>query len=121
MEYLPQSTHRISPPLYCQVCTAPIEYCQWSGSFDICKKSLADLNPHLFSSLYPEISLDTLNLSPTSDLAVKESGDSIVIEAKPDEKKKKVKGSQVILKKVARSKKKCFILVQGLDSYGIIH
>lgn len=116
------STRKIDPPPYCKVCTVPYEYCQWSGSWDACKVGLKEASPELFALMYPELLLKGLNINETKEKVEAIESECIVEKTETVEKvekKKKVKGGQVIIKKVSRSKRKCSILIQGLDAYGI--
>lgn len=101
------------PPLYCRVCTVPYEYCQWSGTLEECKRSLKEASVDLFTLLYPELIIEGIVI----DSEVKEIKD----ENKPVTREKKKSGGQVIIKKVSRSKRKCSILILGLDAYGSIY
>lgn len=110
-----EACKKINAPAYCNICTVPYEYCQWSGTWEACKNELKIDHPDLFSRLYPDtISLAALTIVDGVEV-VKDTTDVIAVE---EVKVTKKKNKPVILKKVSRSKRKCSILIQGLDAYG---
>ncbi|CAK5281282.1 unnamed protein product [Mycena citricolor] len=109
--------------LYCGVCTYPAEYCEFGTSLTRCKEWLQESHPDLFPKYYSDEALQnkigTLSLEAQvkleKDMAKKEAK----AEAKADAALKKKMASQIIIKRIERTKHKCVTSVFGLEEFGI--
>mmetsp|Transcript_3399 Transcript_3399/g.5015 ORF Transcript_3399/g.5015 Transcript_3399/m.5015 type:complete len:200 (-) Transcript_3399:95-694(-) len=87
--------------LYCGVCSLPIEYCSWSGSFDDCKKWLESEHPDL-------VDLETL-----------ESKDHSSSKSKRQQRKVQASksGGDIEVTRLKRNKRKFVTVVKGLGTH----
>ncbi|GAA5871186.1 hypothetical protein JCM16303_001719 [Sporobolomyces ruberrimus] len=109
--------------LYCQVCSFPPEYCEFSSKSSKCKQWLQDTHPSLYSTYYSDSALEDKLANLTveqkaaleKDLAKKEKKEEI----KAEKEKQKILSSKVTIKRMERNKKKHVTSVHGLHLFGI--
>ncbi|KAI9202207.1 translation initiation factor SUI1 [Polychytrium aggregatum] len=104
-------TRVIENIVYCQVCSLPPEYCEFSGSIDKCKAWLQSNHPDLYDKIWAE-SVATVD---DPDAAKKQKKE----EAKAERAEKLKQSAKVTIKRVERTKRKCVIVVTGLESFNI--
>ncbi|OMJ79069.1 hypothetical protein SteCoe_20967 [Stentor coeruleus] len=96
--------------IYCPICTFPIEYCEYSETFNECKKWLAINHPEA----YPDLA---------EDFAKIRNGETIPEEEKkPASKPKKVRiaeKKQIVVSVLKRGSTKNITKVEGLKEFGI--
>ncbi|AMD18681.1 HBL221Cp [Eremothecium sinecaudum] len=120
--------------VYCEVCTLPPDYCEFTGKFKRCKAWLQEAHPDLYTSLY-----GNTEAAEGADVKAIEGAlaKSSIGEAREEELEKKLQklqakeesreqrelakklSSKVIIKREARTKKKCMIAVSGLEVFQI--
>ncbi|GAA5982672.1 hypothetical protein JCM5350_002143 [Sporobolomyces pararoseus] len=109
--------------LYCQVCSFPPEYCEFSSKSSKCKQWLQETHPSLYSKYYSDSALEDKLANLTveqkqaleKDLAKKEKKEEI----KAEKEKAKIASSKVTIKRMERNKKKHVTSVHGLHLFGI--
>ncbi|KAJ7866969.1 translation initiation factor SUI1 [Mycena olivaceomarginata] len=102
--------------VYCAVCTYPPEYCEFGASLTRCKEWLKEEHPDLFDKYYSEEALQTkAQTKLEKDMAKKE----VKAEAKAEAALKKKMASQIIIKRIERTKRKHITSVFGLEAFGI--
>ncbi|EJU06614.1 eIF1-like protein [Dacryopinax primogenitus] len=109
--------------LYCQVCTFPPEYCEFGSSVSKCKTWLEGAHPELYDKYWSEDALakkiGTLSLEKEKKLEQEGKKKEAKAEAKASAAAKKLKESQVIIKRIERSKRKYVTSVFGLEAFHI--
>ncbi|KAI0691388.1 eukaryotic translation initiation factor 1-like protein [Cytidiella melzeri] len=122
----PTTETQARPPIqvrYCQVCTFPLEYCEFGSSFKKCKEWLQNEEPDLYDKYYSEeamqAKLGTLSLEAQSKLEKEAAKKEAKAEAKADAALKKKLASQVTIKRIERTKRKHVTSVHGLEAFGI--
>ncbi|KAJ3334359.1 Translation machinery-associated protein 22 [Blyttiomyces sp. JEL0837] len=124
-------TRVVTDILYCGVCTAPVEYCEFGPSAKRCRAWLKDKHPELYDRYWAnveEVAAKTENLevdegaegssaSAQPAAPVKEKLDALQKEELKKEKKKKE--AKVTIKRIERTKRKCVIAVAGLEVFDI--
>ncbi|EDQ88213.1 uncharacterized protein MONBRDRAFT_32876 [Monosiga brevicollis MX1] len=94
---------------YCNICTMPYEYCEFSATKKKCLSALTEKNMNLFIKLY-------------GDLNVEEMAEDKKKGAGPAADGKKGKGADVkkiIVTRSTRNKKKFVTSITGLKAYGL--
>ncbi|RXW20399.1 hypothetical protein EST38_g5454 [Candolleomyces aberdarensis] len=114
------------PPVivvYCGVCDWPLEYCEFGSSFTKCKEWLKEENQELYEKYYSEDALaarlGTISLEAQSALEQDTAKKEAKAEAKAEAEMKKKMSSQVIIKRMERTKRKHVTVISGLDKFGI--
>ena len=99
--------------IFCEVCDAPIEYCDYSPSPQECKDWLAANHPDEYKKLYGNLPENTSgsNDDPATDSA------SAAKKGKPG---KQPKPAKVVITVIERTKRKRITQIRGLDKFGII-
>lgn len=93
--------------LYCERCTLPPEYCEYSKDFNKCKPWLVVHAPEQYPELLLDEELKELSLKDPQD----EEGDCMPVE--------EVKRTgEVLISTAMRGKKKFLTVVQGLEKFG---
>ncbi|CAA6660929.1 unnamed protein product [Spirodela intermedia] len=115
--------------LYCQVCSMPAEYCEFSPDFEKCKPWLVENAPIERELEKAAEKLQSTNISGTSSgVGVVGSVDSAggpstpkpeEIKRLPGGKIKKKEKQEVVIEKIVRNKRKCVTVVKGLELFGI--
>ncbi|KXN89559.1 Translation machinery-associated protein 22 [Leucoagaricus sp. SymC.cos] len=114
--------------LYCAVCTFPIEYCEFGSSLTRCKDWLKETQPELFDKLYSEgrdhfkalqAKVGTLSLEQQAKIEQDTAKKEAKAEAKADAALKKKLASQVIIRRIERTKRKHVTSIQGLEAFNI--
>ncbi|KAL6307073.1 eukaryotic translation initiation factor 1-like protein [Sparassis latifolia] len=109
--------------LYCEVCTFPVEYCEFGSRFTKCKEWLKNEHPDLFDKYYSEealhAKLGTLSLEAQSKLEKDTAKKEAKAEAKADAALKKKMASQVTIKRIERNKRKYVTSVHGLEAFDV--
>ena len=124
------------------MCTFPIEYCEFGSSITRCKEWLKEVNPELFDGLYSDgeykkvhlrrwtnityvltealqAKIGTLSLEAQAKLEQDTAKKEAKAEAKADAALKKKLASQVMIKRIERTKRKHVTSIQGLEAFGI--
>ncbi|KAJ3232121.1 Translation machinery-associated protein 22 [Chytriomyces hyalinus] len=127
--------------LYCGVCTAPPEYCEFGPSIKRCKVWLKETHPDLFSKIYPSEAggasdavagvteklanasvSETSTAAPADASAKKPAPEKEKLDALQKQELKKEKQKQnarVTIKRIERTKRKCVIIVVGLEIFEV--
>jgi len=118
----PQAT----PPVqvfYCQVCTFPLEYCEFGSHFTRCKEWLLKEHPDQYEKYYSEEALQakigTLSLEAQEKLEKDTAKKEAKAEAKAQSDLKKKMASQVTVKRIERNKRKFVTSVHGLEAFNV--
>ncbi|SCU82452.1 LAME_0C01200g1_1 [Lachancea meyersii CBS 8951] len=114
--------------VYCKVCSYPLDYCEFSGKLKRCKVWVTENHPELYSQYYG----DTETEEATNKLAASSIGDEREEKLEKDLKRLQSKqenreqrelakklSSKVIIKREARTKRKCMIAISGLEVFEI--
>ncbi|ORY90856.1 translation initiation factor SUI1 [Leucosporidium creatinivorum] len=109
--------------LYCDVCSFPPEYCEFSSKSSKCKTWLQGAHPNLYAKYYSDTALEDKIANLTveqkealeKDIAKKERKE----EAKAEKEAARVAASKVIIKRSERNKRKFVTSVHGLDFFGV--
>ncbi|KAI1795030.1 eukaryotic translation initiation factor 1-like protein [Ganoderma leucocontextum] len=120
----------ISPKqvLYCEVCTYPVEFCEFGSSFTRCKEWLQKTDQALYDHFYSEEALQakigTLSLEAQVKLDKETAKKEAKAEAKADAAlKKKMRYSptciQVTIKRIERNKRKHVTAIHGLEAFDV--
>ncbi|KAL8281543.1 hypothetical protein RQP46_006227 [Phenoliferia psychrophenolica] len=120
---LPGGKVSVNQVLYCDVCSYPPEYCEFSSRSSKCKQWLQDAHPSLYSKYYSDVALEdklaTLTVEQREaldkDLAKKERKE----DAKAEKEKAKVLASKVVVKRMERNKRKFVTVVYGLEAFDV--
>ncbi|CAL9731449.1 hypothetical protein MOUN0_L09142 [Monosporozyma unispora] len=117
--------------VYCEVCSYPPEYCEFSGKLKRCKKWLHETHPDLYTKLYADQPEDEVNNLGTklaeSSIGEEREGklekDLLKLQRKEENKEQrelaKKLSSKVIIKREARTKRKFVVAIQGLEVFEI--
>jgi len=108
---------------YCEVCSWPIEYCEFGNKFTKCKDALKASDPDLYDKYYSEDALaarlGTISLEAQAKLEQDTAKKEAKAEAKEKADLKKKMASQVIIKRVERTKRKHVTVIHGLENFSI--
>ncbi|PIL37596.1 hypothetical protein GSI_01290 [Ganoderma sinense ZZ0214-1] len=120
------STSEVIAPkevLYCQVCTYPVEFCEFGSSLTRCKEWLQKTDKALYDRFYSEEALQakigTLSLEAQEKLDKETAKKEAKAEAKADAALKKKMASQVTIKRIERNKRKHVTAVHGLEAFDV--
>ncbi|KAI8620580.1 translation initiation factor SUI1 [Chytriomyces sp. MP71] len=126
--------------VYCGVCTAPPEYCEFGPSAKRCKAWLQEKYPDLYTKLYPPAEPASADVAAVSakvgeialgdgaapgapapgDKKAEESSGKLDALQKQELKKEKAKqAARVTIKRIERTKRKCVIVVAGLEVFEV--
>lgn len=117
--------------IYCDVCSYPPEYCEFSGKLKRCKKWLNDTHPDLYAKLYGDANDDEVTRlgkklvesSIGEERENKLEADLLKLQKREENKEQrelaKKLSSKVIIKREARTKRKFIVAIQGLEVFGI--
>jgi len=115
-----------TPPVqvfYCNVCSFPLEYCEFGSSLTRCKEWLKDERPDLYDKYYSEEALQakigTLSLAAQTKLEKDTAKKEAKAEAKADAALKKKLASQVTIRRIERTKRKHVTAIHGLEAFEI--
>ncbi|KAH8092476.1 density-regulated protein DRP1 [Cristinia sonorae] len=121
-----QPTSQAIPPIkvrYCEVCTFPLEYCEFGSSFTKCKESLLEEDQDLYDKFYSEEALakkiGTLSVEDQTKLEKDTAAKEVKAEKKADAALKKKLASQVTIKRIERNKRKFVTSVHGLEAFDV--
>jgi len=110
--------------VYCGVCTLPIEYCEFTSTYEKCKKWQQENGITNDDELAE--SVDKLSVSNTTAKSTTESKDSkdskdakSDVKLLPGGKIKKKEAPSVTIVRTQRNKRKFVTTVTGLDTFGI--
>ncbi|KAH7910325.1 eukaryotic translation initiation factor 1-like protein [Hygrophoropsis aurantiaca] len=121
----PQDPQPVQPVqvFYCQVCTFPVEYCEFGSSLTRCKEWLAEAHPTVYEKFYSDEALQskigTLSLEAQAKLEKDTAKKEAKAEAKADAALKKKMASQVLIKRIERNKRKHVTAIHGLEAFDI--
>ncbi|EIW76524.1 eukaryotic translation initiation factor 1-like protein [Coniophora puteana RWD-64-598 SS2] len=108
---------------YCEVCTFPLEYCEFGSSFTKCKEWLKEADSAQYDKHYSEEALQsklgTLSLEAQKKLEKDVAKKEAKAEAKADAALKKKMSSPVTIKRIERNKRKHVTAVHGLEAFDI--
>lgn len=96
---------KITETVYCNVCTLPVQFCQFTKTFEECKKALKKQNSEAFAELYPE---------EVEEECSEESSEASETVAVDHTKKHKI-----TIQKAIRSKTKGCTYIEYLQDYDI--
>jgi len=106
-----------------QVCTWPVEYCEFGAHPTKCKEWLEEHHPDLYPTYYSEDALSakvgTLSLEARNKLEKDTAKKEAKAEAKADADAKRKQAAKVILKRVERTKRKHVTTIFGLEAFGV--
>lgn len=109
--------------LYCQVCTFPLEYCEFGSSLTRCKEWLKESHPALYDKYYSnealQSKLGTLSLEAQAKLEKDTAEKEAKAEKKADAALKKKMASQVSIKRMERNKRKFVTAIHGLEAFDV--
>ncbi|KAK5773962.1 Tma22p PWA37_003087 [Arxiozyma heterogenica] len=117
--------------IYCEVCSYPPDYCEFSGKLKRCKKWLNETHPDLYAKLYGDSGDDEVtNLgkklvesSIGEERENKLEADLLKLQKREENKEQrelaKKLSSKVIIKREARTKRKFIVAIQGLEVFEI--
>ncbi|KAI8982779.1 translation initiation factor SUI1 [Trametes punicea] len=115
-----------TPPVqvvYCQVCSFPVEYCEFGSSLTRCKEWLQKMDPQLYDKYYSEEALQakigTLSLEAQEKLEKETAKKEAKAEAKAETALKKKMASQVTIKRIERNKRKHVTSIHGLENFDV--
>ncbi|KAI0774735.1 translation initiation factor SUI1 [Trametes elegans] len=115
-----------TPPvevLYCQVCSFPVEYCEFGSSLTRCKEWLQKTDERLYNKFYSEEALQakigTLSLEAQEKLEKDTAKKEAKAEAKAETALKKKMASQVTIKRIERNKRKHVTAIHGLENFDV--
>ncbi|KAI5789131.1 translation initiation factor SUI1 [Geopyxis carbonaria] len=112
--------------IYCEVCSLPPEYCEFTSTSKKCREWLEKSYPNLVSMIYDTEAVDAAmsNLSveakekaAKAEAAAEKRAEKE--EAKAEREAAKKASSRVILKRVERTKRKHVIVVSGLEAFDL--
>ncbi|KAI5286683.1 Translation machinery-associated protein 22 [Ascosphaera acerosa] len=109
--------------LYCEICSLPPEYCEFTGTKKRCEEWLKENHPDLHERLYSEeaisANLSTLSVSARerAEKDAKKKEAKAALESSRQEEKKAA--SRVLIKRVERNKRKHVTVVVGLEHFGL--
>ncbi|EPX72909.1 translation initiation factor [Schizosaccharomyces octosporus yFS286] len=116
-------TPKITSFLYCDVCTLPVEYCEFSGTLKKCKAWLKSAHEDVYLKLYSDSELASetnKNLNVTEEPTEGEQPTKLTKEERRFEREEaKRMSSKVYIKTIERTKRKRVTTVQGLDAFNI--
>ncbi|KAL4245710.1 Translation machinery-associated protein 22 [Abortiporus biennis] len=108
---------------YCEVCTFPLEYCEFGSSFTKCKDRLKADDPDLYEKYYSEEALQaklgTLSLEAQNKLEKDTAAKEAKAEKKADAAMKKKMASQITIKRIERNKRKHVTAIHGLEAFDV--
>ncbi|EJF62196.1 eukaryotic translation initiation factor 1-like protein [Dichomitus squalens] len=120
------STSEVIAPkqvLYCEVCSYPVEYCEFGSSLTKCKEWLQKTDEALYNQFYSEEALQakigTLSLEAQAKLEKDTAKKEAKAEAKADAALKKKLASQVTIKRIERNKRKHVTAIHGLEAFDV--
>ncbi|KAJ8454617.1 hypothetical protein ONZ51_g9566 [Trametes cubensis] len=115
-----------TPPvqvIYCQVCSFPVEYCEFGSSLTRCKEWLQKTNQQLYDKYYSEEALQakigTLSLEAQEKLEKDTAKKEAKAEAKAETALKKKMASTVTIKRIERNKRKHVTSIHGLENFDV--
>lgn len=121
------STTEPKEVIYCGICSFPPEYCEFGGTIKRCKEWLEKSHPALFAQIYPQgnadsstlLAMSSLSLEKQEELDRKIQKQQAKEEAKAERELQKKLASKVTINRIARSKRKHVIAIQGLEVFDI--
>lgn len=113
--------------VYCGICGYPTEYCEFSGKFKRCKAWLEENHPDLYAKWYGDDTEEVAKqLAESSIGGEREEKLEKALEklerkqqAREERELAKKLSSKVIIKREARTKRKCMIAISGLEVFEI--
>ncbi|PIA12939.1 RNA binding protein-like protein Tma22 [Coemansia reversa NRRL 1564] len=111
--------------LYCDVCSLPPEYCEFSASRKKCEQWLMEAHPREHERLYGDqaiaqkMAMTTLSEDKEAKEAAKLEKAEQKNEARIARNQEKKMSSKVLIKRVERNKRKSVTSVYGLHVFGI--
>ncbi|EPY52504.1 translation initiation factor [Schizosaccharomyces cryophilus OY26] len=117
-------TPKITSFLYCEVCTLPVEYCEFSGTLKKCKAWLKSAHEDVYQKLYAESELasdmdKSLKVAGEEDTEGEQPTKLTKEERRFEREEAKRMSSKVYIKTIERTKRKRVTTVQGLDAFNI--
>ena len=117
--------------IYCEICSYPPEYCEFSGKLKRCKKWLSETHPDLYARLYDDsddnevtnLGKKLIESSIGEERETKLEADLLKLQKREENKEQrelaKKLSSKVIIKREARTKRKFIVAIQGLEVFEI--
>ncbi|SCU91426.1 LADA_0F09890g1_1 [Lachancea dasiensis] len=114
--------------IYCGICSYPPEYCEFSGKLKRCKVWLSENHPDRFAQEYGSAETD----ETAAKLAASSIGDEreeklekdlLKLQSKQENREQrelaKKLSSKVVIRREARTKRKCMVAISGLEVFEI--
>lgn len=103
--------------LYCEVCTLPVEYCEFGKTLKKCKMALEASNLAVYNALYGNAKEGSSSLSQEKESAISESLAKMQLkeERKQLRVQEELKHHKIIIKRIPRTKHKHIIAVANLE------
>ncbi|SCU97384.1 LANO_0E15896g1_1 [Lachancea nothofagi CBS 11611] len=114
--------------VYCGVCSYPPEYCEFTGKLKRCKVWLAENHRDIFEQVYGDVETDEAaeKLAASSiggEREEKLEKDLLRLQSKQENREQrelaKKLSSKVIIRREARTKRKCMVAISGLEVFEI--
>ncbi|KAH3899033.1 probable Translation machinery-associated protein 22 [Saccharomycodes ludwigii] len=106
--------------VYCDICTFPPEYCEFSGKIKRCKVWLQENHPDLYTKLYGEEGSAGTSTATTENKLEKSLRKLEIKQENRDQRElAKKMGSKVVIKRLERTKRKCVVAISGLEVFEI--
>eukprot|EP00055_Hartaetosiga_balthica_P016030 m.98897 g.98897 ORF g.98897 m.98897 type:complete len:207 (-) comp9024_c1_seq2:1812-2432(-) len=96
---------------YCENCTLPLEYCEFSGQTKKCYTVLKENNPELFKELYGDVSVDDVTVQKQKKPRGGKAGKAA--------KQKAASDRHITVTRTKRGKKKFSTIVAGIKSFDL--
>lgn len=108
--------------IYCEICSFPPEYCEFGGAYKRCLVWLEQKHPDLYNRLHGDSSnpvSSSLSVEKQEELERKIQKQQAKEEAKAERELQKKLSSKITISRIARSKRKHVIAIQGLEVFDI--
>lgn len=101
--------------LYCQICTLPVEYCEFGKTLKKCKAALEESHPDVFEALYSATGPSSLSQEKESAISESLAKMQLKEERKQLRAQEELKHHKIIIKRIPRTKHKHIIAVANLE------
>lgn len=106
--------------IYCDVCTLPVEFCEFGKTFKKCKVWLEENDPETFQKLYNTD--DQIKSSLSSEREAQISSSLAKMQLKEERKQERelenLKNSKILIKRIPRTKHKHICAIVNLEVLG---
>lgn len=106
--------------IYCNVCTLPVEFCEFGKTFKKCKAWLEENDPETFQKLYNTDGQVTSSLSSEREAQISSSLAKMQLkeERKQERELENLKNSKILIKRIPRTKHKHICAIANLEVLG---